>query len=373
LITRLTLSIDAMGGDNAPAMVIDGVDTAAKQNPNLRFLLFGDEAQLSELLTAHPSAAAASEIRHTTDVIGSGDKPAIALRSGRQSSMRLAINAVSDGEADAVVSAGNTGALMAMAKFVLKTLPGIDRPAIATSFPTMKGQTVILDLGANIECGADNLLQFAVMGEVFARNVLGRANPSVGLLNVGAEDLKGNQEVRDAAELLQQTHLPIHFHGFVEGDDIAKGTVDVVVTDGFTGNVALKTAEGMAGMFGFFLHDALTSSIFGKIGAMIARPALLKFKEKFDPRLYNGAMFVGLNGICVKSHGGTDGYGFANAIGVAINLVKNNFNDGIKEDCAQLLADRDASKKAAAEAEEAEASAKAADDNAKDPEAQTTS
>ena len=372
MTSRLTLSIDAMGGDNAPAMVIDGVDTAAKQNPNLRFLLFGDEAQLSELLAAHPTAAAASKIRHTIDVIGSGDKPALALRSGRQSSMRLAINAVSEGEADAVVSAGNTGALMAMAKFVLKTLPGIDRPAIATSFPTMKGKTVILDLGANIECGADNLLQFAVMGEVFARNVLGRANPSVGLLNVGAEDLKGNQEVRDAAELLQQTHLPIHFHGFVEGDDIAKGTVDVVVTDGFTGNVALKTAEGMASMFGFFLRDALTSSIFGKIGAMIARPALLKFKEKFDPRLYNGAMFVGLNGICVKSHGGTDGYGFANAIGVAINLVKNNFNDGIKEDCAKLLADRDASKKAAAEAEEAEASAKAAEDSAKDPEAQTT-
>lgn len=329
-----------MGGDNAPEMVIDGVEMAAKQNPNLRFLLFGDETRISALLNTSPSARAVSEIRHTPDTIGSGDKPAVALRAGRQSSMRLAINAVDDGEADAVISAGNTGALMAMAKFVLKTLPGIDRPAIATYFPTMRGQSVMLDLGANVECDADNLLQFAVMGEVFARNVLGREHPSVGLLNVGAENLKGNRSVRDAAEMLEHTHLPIKFHGFVEGDDIAKGTVDVVVTDGFTGNVALKTAEGMASMFGFFLKDALTSSIFGKIGALIARAQLLRFKKKFDPRAYNGAMFVGLNGICVKSHGGTDGYGFANAIGVGVNLVRNNFNDGIKEDCAQLLEDK---------------------------------
>jgi len=338
-----------MGGDNAPDMVVDGVEAAAKQNPELRFLLFGDETRLTEILRTRPAALAASTVRHAPDVIGSGDKPAVALRAGRQSSMRLAINAVSDGEADAVISAGNTGALMAMAKFVLKTLPGIDRPAIATYFPTMRSQSVMLDLGANIECDADNLLQFAVMGEVFARNVMGCEHPSVGLLNVGAENLKGNQAVRGAAELLQQTHLPIHFYGFVEGDDIAKGTVDVIVTDGFTGNVALKTAEGMASMFGYYLRNALTSSWFGKIGALIARPALLKFKEKFDPRLYNGAMFVGLNGICVKSHGGTDGFGFANAIGVAVNLVRNNFNEGIKEDCAQLLEDRDAAIRAANE------------------------
>ncbi len=342
MTTRLTLSIDAMGGDNAPEMVIDGVEAAAKQNPELRFLLFGDETRLNEMLQSHPAALASSVVRHAPDVIGSGDKPAVALRGGRQSSMRLAINAVGDGEADAVISAGNTGALMAMAKFVLKTLPGIDRPAIATYFPTMRSQSVMLDLGANIECDANNLLQFAVMGEVFARNVLGCEHPSVGILNVGAENLKGNQEVRDAAVMLQQTHLPIHFYGFVEGDDIAKGTVDVIVTDGFTGNIALKTAEGMASMFGYYLRSALTSSWFGKIGALIARPALLKFKAKFDPRLYNGAMFVGLNGICVKSHGGTDGFGFANAIGVAVNLVRNNFNEGIKEDCAQLLEDRDA-------------------------------
>lgn len=326
-----------MGGDKAPEMVIDGVETAAKQNPELRFLLFGDDVRLNEILLRYPAASAASEVRHAPDVVGSGDAAGIALRAGRQSSMRLAINAVGDGEADAVVSAGNTGALMAMAKFVLKTLPGIDRPAIATYFPTMRNASVMLDLGANIECDADNLVQFAVMGEVFARNVLGREHPSVGLLNVGAENLKGNQEVRDAAERLQHTDLPIRFHGFVEGDDIAKGTVDVIVTDGFTGNVALKTAEGMSSMFGYYLRDALTSSLFGKIGALIARPALLKFKDKFDPRRYNGAMLVGLNGICIKSHGGTDGLGFANAIGVGVDLVRNNFNEGIKEDCAQLL------------------------------------
>ena len=332
-----------MGGDQAPDMVLDGVDAAARQNPELRFLLFGDEARINDLLSRYPAARDASEVRHAPDVIGAGDKAGVALRQGRQSSMRLAINAVGDGEAAAVISAGNTGALMAMAKFVLKTLPGIDRPAIATYFPTMRGASVMLDLGANVECDADNLVQFAVMGEVFARNVLGREHPSVGLLNVGAEDLKGNQEVRGAAELLQRSELPISFHGFVEGDDIAKGTVDVVVTDGFTGNVALKTAEGMSSLFGHFLRDALTSSFLGKLGALIARPALLKFKDKFDPRRYNGAMLVGLNGICVKSHGGTDGLGFANAISVAVDLVRNNFNDGIKEDCAQILTSKDAS------------------------------
>ena len=327
-----------MGGDKAPDMVLDGVDRAATADGDLRFLLFGDEARLKEILPRYPKAQAASEIRHAPDKIGSGDKPGVALRTGRQTSMSLAINAVADGEAEAIVSAGNTGALMAMAKFVLKTLPGIERPAIATYFPTMQGSSVMLDLGANVECDAENLVQFAVMGEVYARNVLNREHPSVGLLNVGAEDLKGNLAVRGAAEFLQKTDLPIHFHGFVEGDDIAKGTVDVIVTDGFTGNVALKTAEGMSHLFGHFLREALTSSFFGKLGALIAKPALLTFKKKFDPRLYNGAMFVGLNGICVKSHGGTDGIGFANAIGVAVDLVRNNFNEGIKEDCAQLLA-----------------------------------
>ncbi|MEK9723085.1 MAG: phosphate acyltransferase PlsX [Rhodospirillaceae bacterium] len=345
---RLTLSVDAMGGDEAPDMVVEGVDFIAAQHPDIRFLLFGDEAKLAPLLERFADARRASEIRHTPHVIKSDDKPATALRGGRESSMRLAINAVGTGEAEGVVSAGNTGALMAMAKFVLKTLPGIDRPAIATYFPTQRGESVMLDLGANIECDADNLVQFAVMGEVFARNMLGLEEPSVGILNVGVEDLKGNDAVKGAHHILQAgTHLPIKFYGFVEGDDIGRGTVDVIVTDGFTGNVALKTAEGTSKLFGFTLRQALTSSLLAKIGALLAKPALTQLKMKMDPRRYNGAMFLGLNGICVKSHGGTDAVGFANALQVALDLPEHHLNDSIQAASAQLCADAEESRKAA--------------------------
>jgi len=338
---QLTLSIDAMGGDNAPDMVIEGIQVALEKHPDLRFLLFGDEAKLKQALADYPAAAKACEVRHTPDVITNEAKVAHALRAGRNSSMRLAINAVGSGEADGVISAGNTGALMAMAKFVLKTLPGIDRPAIAAYFPTLRGASVMLDLGANVECDAENLVQFAVMGEVFARTGLGVENPSVGILNVGVEDLKGHQSVKDAAAILQATDLPIKFHGFVEGDDIAKGTVDVIVTDGFTGNIALKTAEGTAKMFGTFLKEALTSSPLSILAALLAKPALNKFKMRIDPRRYNGAMMLGLNGICVKSHGGTDGLGFANAISVAAGLVNNAINEAIKEDYARINLDHE--------------------------------
>ena len=322
MIERLTLSIDAMGGDNAPRMVVEGVDAAVERLSHVRFLLYGDETLLRSLLDSHPHAAAVSEIRHADDVISNDEKPSAALRGGRNSSMRLAINAVESGEAGGVISAGNTGALMAIAKFVLKTLPGIDRPAIATYYPTKRGESVMLDLGANVECDADNLVQFAVMGEVFARNVLGLENPSIGILNVGAEGLKGNEAVKKAAETLKESSLPIKFYGFVEGDDIGAGTVDVVVTDGFTGNIAIKTAEGTASLFGELLKQSLSETIMARIG----------------PRRYNGAMFLGLNGICVKSHGGTDGVGFANAIHVAVELIRNAFNEGFKEDYAKLSA-----------------------------------
>ncbi|MDD9876772.1 MAG: phosphate acyltransferase PlsX, partial [Magnetovibrio sp.] len=295
-----------------------------------------------------PNAKRASEIRHTTDVVGGADKPAVALRAGRQSSMRLAINAVGTGEAAGIVSAGNTGALMAMAKFVLKTLPGIDRPAIATYFPTLRGETVMLDLGANVECDANNLVQFAVMGEVFARNVLGVAKPTVGILNIGVEDLKGNESVKAAAGILRETDLPIKFYGFVEGDDVGAGTVDVVVTDGFTGNVALKMAEGTAKFIGSTLKQALTSSLRAKIGALLAKPALNELKMKMDPRRYNGAMFLGLNGICIKSHGGTDPIGFAHALQVAVDLTENSINESIKADFAKLRADEEENRKAVA-------------------------
>ncbi|MBL6958650.1 MAG: phosphate acyltransferase PlsX [Rhodospirillales bacterium] len=333
---HLTLSIDAMGGDNAPEMVVAGINLSRRQLPDVDYILFGNEQMIAPLLDKYPHVKDCCRIVHTSDIVSDDEKPSVALRQGRQSSMRLAINAVGDGEANGVISAGNTGALMAMAKFVLKTLPGISRPAIATYFPTQRGESLMLDLGANVLCDADNLVQFAVMGEVFARNVLGLEQPSVGLLNVGTEDLKGHESIQQAAEILKNTSLPIKFHGFVEGDDIGAGTVDVVVTDGFTGNIALKATEGTAKLVGKFLKDALTSTPVSKLGAVLARKALNEFRMKMDPRRYNGAMFLGLNGICIKSHGGTDEIGFSNAIGVAVELITDGLNDGIKEDFAQL-------------------------------------
>jgi glycerol-3-phosphate acyltransferase PlsX len=318
---------------------VEGIDIARRRLPQVRFLTFGDAKQLEPLFARFPDARAVCEIRHTEDVITNETKPSAALRQGKNSSMRLAIDAVGTGEAAGVVSAGNTGALMALAKFVLKTLPGIDRPAIATFFPTERSASIMLDLGANVECDEHNLVQFAVMGEVFARNVLNLEQPSIGLLNIGSEVLKGNEAVRKASAILQKSDLPIKFHGFIEGTDIAAGTVDVIVTDGFTGNVALKTAEGTAHMIIKELRKALTGSILAKIGTLLARKQLLAFRERLDPRRYNGAMFVGLNGICVKSHGGTDPLGFANAIDVAVNLVEHGFNDRIKEDLTHLFSD----------------------------------
>lgn len=345
---RLTLSLDAMGGDSAPDMVVEGIDIALSRLQGVDFLLFGDERQLTPLLDRHTRVKAVSRICPAATVVTNQEKPSVALRTGRDSSMRLAINAVGNGEAAGVVSAGNTGALMAMAKFVMKTLPGIERPAIATYFPTRRGESVMLDLGANVDCDADNLVQFAVMGEVFARNVLGLVHPSIGILNVGAEDLKGNEAVKKAAAILQETDLPIKFYGFVEGDDIGAGTVDVVVTDGFTGNIALKTAEGTARLFGHFLKEALTSSMMSRLGALLARPALNTFRMRVDPRRYNGAMFLGLNGICVKSHGGTDAFGFSNAIVVAAEMINDKLNESIRRDFAHLETQRRSGPQAAA-------------------------
>ena len=325
-----------MGGDHAPNMVVEGLALAHKALPNTKFIVFGRANEVAPLLAQHAGLSDVCELRHTADVVSGDEKPGAALRSGRESSMRLAINAVSDGEADGIVSAGNTGALMAMAKFVLKTLPGIDRPAIASLLPTLRGESVMLDLGANIQCDAENLVQFAVMGEVFARHVLHIDKPSIGILNVGTEVLKGNDSVKQAAAILFETHLPIDFRGFVEGDSIGLGKVDVIVTDGFTGNVALKTVEGTARLFADALKQELRGSLFGMIGALIAKPAIDRFRTRFDPRRYNGAMFLGLGGICVKSHGGTDGLGFFHAIKVAHELVVDNLNEGIKEDYARF-------------------------------------
>ncbi len=331
-----TIALDAMGGDRAPDIVVKGANIARKRFPAARFLFFGDETRVQPLLSGYRALAKVSEVRHADHAIKNEDKPSAALRNGRGSSMRLAIDAVGKGEAAGVVSAGNTGALMAMAKFVLKTLPGITRPAIASFFPTMRGETVMLDLGANVQCDAENLVQFAVMGNVFARTVLGVVSPTVGILNVGSEDQKGHEALREASALLREIKLPGSFHGFVEGDDIAKGTVDVVVTDGFTGNIALKTIEGTAKLYAEFLRATFSSSFLSKLGFLLARPALNALRLRTDPRRYNGAIFLGLTGIAVKSHGGTDALGFANAIGVAADMIVHGAIARITEDFSDI-------------------------------------
>lgn len=339
---QLVIALDAMGGDHAPDMVVGGAALACVRFPGLNFLLYGDSAQLGRLVARHAVLAGRVEIRHTDEIVRSDDKPSTALRGARKSSMRLAINAVHDGEAGAAVSAGNTGALMAMAKFVLKTLPGIDRPAIITAVPTMRGMCCLLDLGANVQCSAENLVQFAVMGEVFARTVLGVQKPTVGLINIGIEEIKGNEAVREAAAVLRESSLPLEFKGFIEGDDVAAGTVDVAVTDGFTGNVALKMAEGTAKLITSFLREAYRSNWRARLGYLLSRPALAKLRERADPRRYNGAIFVGLNGIVVKSHGSTDALGFSNAIGVAVNMATNGFIPKIRQDFERLRSEMQA-------------------------------
>jgi glycerol-3-phosphate acyltransferase PlsX len=335
---RLTIALDAMGGDHAPDMVVAGAEMARERHPEVDYLLFGDEHRIGPLLAKRPALRDVTTVIHTPDAVAADAKPAQALRGGRNSSMRRAIDAVSDGRAAVVVSAGNTGALMAMAKMVLKTLPGIDRPAIASFFPTQRGESVMLDLGANLDCDANNLVQFAVMGSAFARTVLGLEMPSVGLLNVGSEDQKGHESIREAAARLKVIDLPMNFVGFVEGNDIALGKVDVVVTDGFTGNVALKTAEGTAKLYSELLRRTFQASLPARIGYLLARSAFKKLKMRTDPRRYNGAMFLGLRGICVKSHGGTDALGFANAICVAFDLAMQGFNERIKEEMPRLSA-----------------------------------
>jgi glycerol-3-phosphate acyltransferase PlsX len=332
----ITIALDAMGGDHAPGMVVKGAEIALQRHPGLRFLLFGAEDEVRPILARLPRLSKAATIYHTSEAVADDAKPSQTLRTGRQSSMWLAIDAVAEGRADGVVSAGNTGALMAIAKFVLKMLPGIDRPAIASFFPTRRGESVMLDLGANVECDAENLVQFALMGDVFARTVLGLVEPIVGLLNVGSEDLKGNDAVRGASARLREAITPIHFYGFVEGDDIAAGTVDVVVTDGFTGNIAVKTAEGTARLFGEFLEAAFRHSLSARIGYLFARRTLKKLRMRSDPRHYNGAIFLGLSGIAVKSHGSTDAFGFANAIGVVVDMKVNGVLDKIRIELARL-------------------------------------
>ncbi|MEL0294295.1 MAG: phosphate acyltransferase PlsX [Alphaproteobacteria bacterium] len=320
----MRVALDAMGGDEAPHAVISGADISKGQYPHIQMIFFGDEARIRPLLkqTTHLADA---EIVHTLDAVSADDTASQAVRRGKTTSMWLAIAAVAAGEADAVVSAGNTGALMAMSKLQLRTMPGVTRPAIAGFFPTKQDAMCMLDLGANLECDEENLVQFALMGQAFFHSLTGRERPRVALLNVGEEEQKGHDYLRLAAQELSDPELDVNYVGFIEGSNLVDGNVDVVVTDGFSGNIALKTAEGIASMFSTMLRRSFKSSVFAKLGYILARSALKRLRRRMDPRRYNGAVFLGLNGIAVKSHGGTDKIGFSNAIKVAADLVDHGF------------------------------------------------
>ena len=328
------IAIDAMGGDTGPAAMVAGMARARRKHSDVCFELFGDEALITPELARFPALKGAVNVHHTTEAIQASEKPSQAIRRARTTSMGMAINAVKDGQAQAALSAGNTGALMAISKLALRTMPGIDRPALAALLPTL-GDTdlVMLDLGANTECDAQNLVQFAVMGSAYARTALGLKRPRVKLLNIGTEELKGTDELKEAAALLRDAdYLPMTFAGFTEGDQLSRGNVDVVVTDGFSGNIALKTAEGTARFVTDLLRRAFTSSLRSKAGFALSRPALHMLKVHLDPNNHNGAVFLGLNGLVVKSHGSATPKGVANAIGVAVKMVANDITRKIGED-----------------------------------------
>jgi glycerol-3-phosphate acyltransferase PlsX len=336
MATPRTISLDAMGGDQGPAVVVPGAALALERHPEVSFLLYGIKDRVEPYLLAYPELAERSKIIHTETVVEMQDKPSQAVRRGRASSMWLSIDAVQKGEADFTVSAGNTGALMAMAKLVLKTMPGIERPAIAGQWPTTGRPCIVLDLGANIGATALQLADYALMGAAMARAILGVERPRVGLLNIGAEEIKGIEEVRQAHAWLKENDLPIDYRGFVEGDQIGQGVVDVVVVEGYAGNIALKTAEGTAKQMAAYVREALTSSLPARLGALLAQGGLRKLKDRMDPRSMNGGPFLGLNGIVIKSHGGTDAFGFASAIEVGYNLAESDVLARLGADLAAL-------------------------------------
>ncbi|MCZ8259135.1 MAG: phosphate acyltransferase PlsX [Beijerinckiaceae bacterium] len=335
---QVRISLDAMGGDHGPSVVIPGAAKALERHPDTFYLLFGREAEIRAELAKFPALAARSSIHHTDIAVAMDDKPSQALRQGRyKSSMWQAIDAVKKGEAQVCVSAGNTGALMVMSRFCLKMMPGIDRPAIACMWPTARGESIVLDVGASIGAEAENLVDMAIMGSAMARIVFDIDRPTVGLLNVGVEEVKGLEQVKEAGRILREANLPnLDYRGFVEGDDIGKGTTDVVVTEGFAGNIALKTAEGTAKQIGEYLRGAIERSLLAKIGYVFARGAFRALRHKMDPRRVNGGVFLGLDGIVVKSHGGTDALGFASAIDVSYDMVKYELLSKI----SHALADR---------------------------------
>ena len=334
MIEAPRIAIDAMGGDGGPAVMIAGAAQARAKYPQLHFRLFGDETAIRAELSKHKTLVGHAEVVHAPETISGEDKPSQAIRRAKTTSMGLAVAAVKAREADAAVSAGNTGALMAMSKLALRTMPGIDRPALAALLPTLgDNDLVLLDLGANTECDSRNLVQFAVMGAAYSRTALGLESPRVRLLNIGTEELKGTDELKDAAAQLRGAdYLHRRFDGFIEADRLGRGEADVIVTDGFSGNIALKTIEGTARFVTDLLRRAFTSSLRSKAGFFISKPAMHLLKVHLDPNNHNGAVFLGLNGIIVKSHGGADVSGVANAIGVAAKLVSNDITRRITED-----------------------------------------
>ena len=334
-INNLVISVDAMGGDKSPRVVIEGLALAAKKNPDAKFLLFGDQTQITPILSQFPALSKVCDVRHTTEMVRNEDKPSAVIRN-RNTSMYMAIDAVRRGEAEAVVSAGNTGALMAISKLVLKTITKIHRPAIVSIMPHREGKYVMLDLGANTECNAINLAEFALMGDILARHALGIAKPRVALLNIGAEEMKGKEEIRQAAHMIKNARMNLDFQGYIEPHEIPNGIADVIVADGFTGNIALKSIEGTARLVVRMIKDAVKKSFMAKLGMPFMLGAMFKVKKTLDPRLYNGAMFVGLNGLSVKSHGGTDALGFSVAVGNAISLVRQNFVATIREEVEKI-------------------------------------
>lgn len=338
----VTLAIDGMGGDSAPHIVVEALSLALPKYADLHIRLYGDAIQLRPLLTQYAIPESRLTLCATTEIVTSDTKPSAALRGFKDSSMRQAVMAVREKQAQGVVSAGNTGAYMVLAKVILGTLPGIDRPAITGIIPSLKGLKVMLDLGANLEIGLKNYVQFAVMGAAFSKVVLGVKNPTVGLLNVGSEELKGYPVLKEAHQILSENPTLANYYGFVEGDDINKGTVDVVVADGFSGNVALKTMQGIVKFITQLLKESFRSSLLAMIAGLLAKGAFNMMKTRIDPRLFNGAPFLGLNGVAVKSHGGMDAVGFASAIQVAYNMVKKDINGDISahlEQSASILAE----------------------------------
>ncbi len=332
MVEPRTLALDAMGGDHGPEVVIPGAAISLVRHPQLSFVFYGDEARIGAVLDQHVALKAKSRVVHTALTVSMDDKPSQALRRGKGSSMWLALEAVKTGDAHAAVSAGNTGALMAMARLILRPMTGIERPAIAALWPTVKSECIVLDVGANIGASGQQLAEFALMGAAMARSLFHVERPTVGLLNVGVEEIKGGDEVKDAHAILKGTDLPLDYRGYIEGDEIGQGKVDVVVVEGFAGNIALKTAEGTAKQIGQYLKDAMTRSWASKLGALMARGGFKVLKHKMDPRRVNGGTFLGLNGIAVKSHGGIDALGFASAVDLGYEMAQSGLLERLGSD-----------------------------------------